>query len=77
MRLRADNQWVRVVELSNHPGDMLGDAARRRRAGYALGLIEDSAGRLDRVQRAAIGDLIRRDHAFHGRRRRAGTRLPR
>ena len=67
MRLRADNQWVRVVELSDHPGDMLGD----------VGLIEDSAGRLDRVQRAAIGDLIRRDHAFHGRRRRAGTRPPR
>jgi len=45
--------------------------------GYALGLIEDSAGRLDRGQRVAIGDLIRRDHAFHGRRRRAGTRPPR
>ena len=42
-------------------------------AGYALSLIEDSAVRLDRGQRAAIGALIRRDHEFHGRRRRPGT----
>jgi len=32
---------------------------------------------LDRGQRAAIGGLIRRDHEFHGRHRRAGTRPPR
>jgi len=97
---------MRVVELSNHPGDMLGDAARRRRAeiqrvvilahrrsglgpvrnptvlavaapGDLLTLIQDSASRLDRGQRAAIGGLIRRDHEFHGRHRRAGTRPPR
>jgi len=170
---------VRVVELSNHPGDMLGDAARRRRAAEqrVLSVYEDEliryrarvqavrvrrdrarAGRrwwtwlrlslgvwrekrgmppppvsaaghptdleekimagiageqlvatelgrvldddwtllrgyrnrrgeidqlllgprgLDRGQRAAIGGLIRRDHEFHGRHRRAGTRPPR
>jgi Nuclease-related domain len=44
-------------------------------AGYALRLIEDSAARLDRGQRAAIGNLIQRDHEFHGKRR--GTRHPR
>jgi hypothetical protein len=43
-------------------------------AGYVLRLIDDSAARLDRGQRAAIGNLIRRDHEFHGRRRRVGTR---
>ena len=37
-------------------------------AGYALDLVEASASRLDRDQRAAIADLIRRDHAFHGKR---------
>ena len=31
-------------------------------------LVEVSASRLDRDQRAAIADLIRRDHAFHGKR---------
>jgi hypothetical protein len=143
---------VRVVELSNHPGDMLGDAARRRQAaekrvlsvyedygnlveqrpvadrmgrspsvqlnepaddlvrflaergrpaeiqrvvvlthrrsglgrvrnptvlaltspGDLLTLIGNSASRLDPGQRAAIGALIRRDHEFHGKRRRTG-----
>ena len=43
-------------------------------AGYALSLVDDSAARLDRGQRAAIGNLIRRDHEFHGRRRRVGPR---
>jgi len=37
-------------------------------AGYALDLVEASASRLDREQCAAIADLIRRDHAFHGKR---------
>jgi hypothetical protein len=39
-------------------------------AGYALDLVEASASRLDREQRAAIADLIQRDHAFHAKRRR-------
>jgi hypothetical protein len=43
-------------------------------AGYVLSLIDDSAARLDRGQRLAIGNLIRRDHEFHGRRRRVGPR---
>ena len=48
-----------------------------RRPATLLDLVEASASRLDRGQRAAIADLIRRDHAFHGQRRRAGTRPPR
>jgi hypothetical protein len=40
-------------------------------AGYALDLVEASAGRLDREQRAAIADLIQRDHAFHSQRHRS------
>jgi Nuclease-related domain len=39
-------------------------------AGYALDLIEASASRLDTEPRAAIADLIQRDHAFHAKRRR-------
>jgi hypothetical protein len=42
-----------------------------------LPLIGNSASRLDRGQRAAIAALIRRDHEFHGQRRRTGTRPPR
>jgi hypothetical protein len=42
-----------------------------------LPLIGNSASRLDRGQRAAIAALIRRDHEFHGRRGRTGTRPPR
>jgi len=45
--------------------------------GDLLTLIGNSAGRLDRGQRAAIAALIRRDHEFHGQRRRTGTRPPR
>jgi hypothetical protein len=45
--------------------------------GDLLTLIGNSAGRLDRGQRAAITALIRRDHEFHGQRRRTGTRRPR
>ena len=52
-----------------HPTVLVGTSG-----GYALGLIEDSAARLDPGQRVAIGDLIRRDHEFHGRRRRASPR---
>ncbi len=44
-------------------------------AGYVLDLAEASVSRLDRTQRAAIKDLIQRDHAFHGRpHRRAPSR---
>ena len=39
-----------------------------------LPLIGNSGTRLDRGQRAAIAALIRRDHEFHGKRRRTGTR---
>jgi hypothetical protein len=45
--------------------------------GDLLTLITNSASRLDRGQRAAIADLIRRDHEFHGQRRHGGTRPPR
>jgi hypothetical protein len=45
--------------------------------GDLLTLIGKSPSRLDRAQRAAIGALIRRDHEFHGKRRRTGTRPPR
>ncbi len=45
--------------------------------GDLLTLIANSASRLDRGQRAAIAALIRRDHEFHGKRRRGGTRPPR
>jgi hypothetical protein len=52
------------VEALTSPGDL-------------LALIGNSARRLDRGQRAAITALIRRDHEFHGKRRRGGTRPPR
>ena len=45
--------------------------------GDLLTLITNSASRLDRGQRAAIADLIRRDHEFHGKRRHGGMRPPR
>jgi nuclease-like protein len=45
-------------------------------AAYALDLVEASASRLDRGQRAAIADLIQRDHAFHGKRQRPSRRAP-
>jgi ferredoxin len=53
-----------TVEALTSPGDL-------------LTLIANSASRLDHGQRAAIAALIRRDHEFHGRHRRAGTRPPR
>jgi hypothetical protein len=52
------------VEALTSPGDL-------------LALIGNSASRLDRGQRAAIAALIRRDHEFHGKHRRGGTRPPR
>lgn len=52
------------MEALSSPGDL-------------LTLIGNSASRLDRGQRAAIGALIRRDHEFHGKRRRTGARPPR
>jgi hypothetical protein len=50
---------VHVVELSDHPGDMLDDAARRRVAAE---------------RRVEIDHLIEHDHAFHDKRRRARSR---
>ena len=50
-----------TVEAFTSPGDL-------------LTLIANSASRLDRGQRAAIAALIRREHEFHGQRRRGGTR---
>jgi hypothetical protein len=44
-------------------------------AAYVLDLAEASASRLDRAQRAALKELIQRDHAFHGQHhRRAPSR---
>jgi hypothetical protein len=45
-------------------------------AAYALDLVDASAGDLDREQRAAIADLIQRDHAYHGKRQRPSRRAP-
>ena len=66
---------MQMVELSNHPGDMLGDASRRRvvtSTADVLALISSSADRLGRDQRTSIERLIRHDHEFHGRRPRPG-----
>jgi hypothetical protein len=57
---------VRVVELSNHPGDMLGDAARRRQAAEqrVLSVYEDELIRY----RARVQTVrVRRDRARAGR----------
>jgi hypothetical protein len=58
---------VRVVELSNHPGDMLGDAARRRRAAEqrVLSVYEDE---LIRYRARVQAVRVRRDRARAGRR---------
>jgi hypothetical protein len=40
-------------------------------------LIGNSASHLGRGQQAAIAALIRRDHEFHGKHKRGGTRPPR
>ena len=58
---------MRVVELSNHPGDMLGDAARRRQAAEqrVLSRYEDDLIRY----RARVQTVrVRRDRARAGRR---------
>ena len=58
---------MRVVELSNHPGDMLGDAARRRQAAEkrVLSVYEDELIRY----RARVQTVrVRRDRARAGRR---------
>jgi Nuclease-related domain len=46
-------------------------------AGDVLSLARASATRLTPAQRAEIESLVGRDHEFHGRRRRPGTRPPR
>jgi hypothetical protein len=58
---------MRVVELSNHPGDMLGDAARRRRAAEqrVLSVYEDE---LIRYRARVQAVRVRRDRARAGRR---------
>jgi len=58
---------MRVVELSNHPGDMLGDAARRRRAGEkrVLSVYEDE---LIRYRARVQAVRVRRDRARAGHR---------
>ena len=58
---------MHVVELSNHPGDMLGDAVRRRRAAEqgVLSVYEDELIRY----RARVQTVrVRRDRARAGRR---------
>jgi hypothetical protein len=58
---------MRVVELSNHPGEMLGDAARRRQAAEqrVLSVYEDELIRY----RARVQTVrVRRDRARAGRR---------
>ncbi|MGH3187466.1 MAG: hypothetical protein ACRDPY_05815 [Streptosporangiaceae bacterium] len=61
---------MRVVELSDHPAEMLDQVARQRqsaqrRAQDQPSLARASADRLDERQRAEIHRLILRDHAFH------------
>ena len=58
---------MRVVELSNHPGDMLDDAARRRRAAEqrVLSVYEDE---LIRYRARVQAVRVRRDRARAGRR---------
>src|SRR6266550_1227058 len=65
--LRVDSRRVRVVELSNHPGDLLGDAARRRRAAEkrVLSVYEDE---LIRYRARVQAVRVRRDRARAGRR---------
>ena len=58
---------MRVVELSNHPGEMLGDATRRRRAAEqrVLSVYEDELIRY----RARVQTVrVRRDRARAGHR---------
>jgi len=58
---------MRVVELSNHPGDMLGDAARRRRAAERRVLSVYEA-ELIRYRARVQAVRVRRDRARAGRR---------
>ena len=57
---------MRVVQLSNHPGDMLGDAARRRRAAErrVLSVYEDE---LVRYRARVEATKVSRDRARAGR----------
>ena len=68
---RGQPAEVQRVVILTHPRSRLGTVRNPTvlacpLAGYALDLAEASASRLDRAQRAAIADLIQRDHAFHG-----------
>ncbi len=77
---RGQPAEVQRVVILTHPRSRLGKIRNPTvlagtSAGYALDVAEASASRLDRTQRAAIRDLIQRDHAFHGRpHRRAPSR---
>jgi Nuclease-related domain len=77
---RGQPAEVQRVVILTHPRSRLGTVRNPAvvagtSAGYALDLVEASASRLDRAQRAAIAGLIQRDHAFHGKHhRRAPSR---
>jgi hypothetical protein len=77
---RGQTVEVQRVVILTHPRSRLGTVRNPTvlagtSAGYALDLAEASASRLDREQRAAIKELIQRDHAFHGKpHRRAPSR---
>jgi Nuclease-related domain len=77
---RGQPVGVQRLVILTHPRSRLGTMRNPTvlagtSAGYALDLAEASASRLDREQRAAIKELIQRDHAFHGRHhRRAPSR---
>jgi hypothetical protein len=77
---RGQPAEVQRMVILTHPRSRLGTVRNPTvlagtSAGYALDLVEASASRLDRAQRAAIAGLIQRDHAFHGRpHRRAPSR---
>jgi hypothetical protein len=77
---RGQPAEVQRVVILTHPRSRLGPVRNPTvlagtSAGYVLDLAEASASRLDRAQRAAIKELIQRDHAFHGQHhRRAPSR---
>jgi hypothetical protein len=77
---RGQPAEVQRVVILTHPRSRLGTVRNPTvlagtSAGYVLDLAEASASRLDRAQRAAIKELIQRDHAFHGQHhRRAPSR---
>ncbi len=77
---RGQPAEVQRVVILTHPRSRLGEVKNPTvlagtSPGYALDLAEASASRLDRAQRAAIRELIQRDHSFHAKHhRRAPSR---